>query len=98
MNKLFIIALMMLVCGTGFSQDSLKKTFLFVELGGLKQINTDDNERSYYGYWAGAGVGFKTRKHLLVQTGLEYYRVRFYAKYMNSGPGTSDNKQCIPVQ
>lgn len=104
MKRVYLILMVLLMQAAAFPQDSLKKTFVFIQAGGLKQINIDNNGRNYYGCWAGAHAGFKTRKHLLVQTGLEYYRVYFYAKYMNSGPGTSDNdnafrfnKFCIPV-
>ncbi|WP_276974907.1 hypothetical protein [Flavobacterium filum] len=105
MKRLYIISIFILIQTLGFSQDSLKKTFVTIQFGGLKQINIDNNERKYYSYCAGFNIGFKTKKNSLTQTGIEYYRVNFYTKDLNSGPGgsfDSDNyfqfdKFCIPL-
>ena len=100
-----IICLLFLFVASGLAPDSLKKVFISVYGGALRQFKVmDDNDGSYNSFCVGTAVGFKTKKHLLLQPGLEYYQVYFLTGSLNSGSGYDEtnnvvtyNKFCIPL-
>lgn len=95
-KKYLIILLFILIHLNNFSQDSLKKVFVSVQVGGLAQINVDNNERQFFSYCAAIHAGLKTKKNVLLQTGAEYYKVYFYCSAMNDGPGYNENSNYFP--